>query len=80
MCFCSRFLSFQQCSCANGVQGVFLYHTQKLGLGVGVKWGRGWLVMRTGEVRMTLQSAVGVQMHWRVRPKEMHDAGSYARS
>jgi len=29
-------------------QGLFFYHTQKVGLGVGVKWGRGWLVMRTG--------------------------------
>ena len=28
-------------------QGVFFMHTTKLGLGVGVKWGRGWLLMRT---------------------------------
>jgi hypothetical protein len=23
-------------------------HTRKMGLGIGVKWGRGWLLMRTG--------------------------------
>lgn len=28
-------------------RGVFFMHTRKLGLGVGVKWGRGWLLMRT---------------------------------
>lgn len=28
-------------------RGVFFMHTRKLGLGFGVKWGRGWLLMRT---------------------------------
>lgn len=29
-------------------RGVFFMHTRKMGLGIGVKWGRGWLLMRTG--------------------------------
>ncbi len=28
-------------------QGVFFMHTRKMGLGLGVKWGGGWLLMRT---------------------------------
>lgn len=32
---------------ARWAQGVFFMHTTKLGLGLGLKWGSGWLLMRT---------------------------------
>jgi hypothetical protein len=28
-------------------QAIFFYHTTKVGLGIGVKWGRGFLLVRT---------------------------------